>query len=100
MIHANGASVLRLSGGHCEAVMRQTKRDGTDETLAPIETRPSAVDRLAVDFVKLLRGRPAAEVEMLFIRVQSILRKTVPPDQARGMLQRYADLYERYGDKP
>ena len=80
--------------------MRDTKRDQTNEPLVPVEPRPSAVDRIAVDFVKLLRGRPAAEVEMLFIRVQSILRETVPPDQAREMLQRYADLYERYGQKP
>jgi len=75
--------------------MRETKRHELTNVAARVARRPSAADRIAVDFVKLLRGRPPKEVEMLFVRIQSILRQTVPGDQARQMLQRYADLYER-----
>ena len=75
--------------------MRETKRHDLSKASTRAAGRPSAADRIAVDFFKLLRGRPPKEVEVLFVRIQSILRETVPGDQAREMLRRYADLYER-----
>jgi len=75
--------------------MRETKRHELTQSSAPRDRRVSAADQIAVDFVNLLRDRPPVEVEILFIRIQSILRQTVPADQARQMLRRYAELYER-----
>jgi hypothetical protein len=92
---AVGAVLAARAASICEGAMRETKRHEISKTTAPGERRSSAADRIAVDFVKLLRGRPPKEVEMLFVRIQSILRETVPGDQARQMLRRYADLYER-----
>jgi hypothetical protein len=93
--HAVGAFLAAPAPSICEGAMRETKRHELSKASARGARRPSAADRIAVDFVKLLRGRPVKEVEMLFVRIQSILRETVPADQARQMLRRYADLYER-----
>ncbi len=92
---AVGAFFAERAPSICEGAMGETKRHELTQSSAAGNRRVSAADQIAVDFVKLLRDRPPVEVEILFIRIQSILRETVPADQARQMLRRYAELYER-----